>query len=197
MLNVFYLLLVLAVGFISFWRGFRRGFTGSISSVLGFSFGAVASRILTPDLSIYFKGMARFSQDPDFSEFTVNLVCAVVIYIAVFWIFSILGLIFRRIFSIIEMGMFNRLLGAFFSLTIGLLWLSILLNLLLCFSSGSGLLKYEKGNDGNLIASVMAITPALLGCYGAEDFAHFHQLKEAKFISCNFKATDNVIITQG
>lgn len=197
MLNGFYLALVLLVAFVAIAAGFRRGITGQPASLLGFGFGAVAARVLTPDLSDSFKWVEAITPEPEFNEFARNLVCAVVIYFTVFWIFAILSKVLRGALSVFDVGMFNRLLGAFFSLVKNLLWLSIIFNLMLCFKAESRLLRYERSNDGNLVAAVMALTPAILGCYGGEDFAHFHQLKEAKLISCNFKVSENVINIQG
>lgn len=186
MANLTYLAFVLAVALVSITIGFRRGITHQLASLLGFAFGAVAARILAPHFTPAFIWTGHLSLAPEFTIFTANLVCAVVIYIIVYSLFMILNPLLRSAMSVFEVGMFNRILGAFFSLTKNLLWLSIFFNLLLCCSANSGLLRYERANDGNLIAAVMAITPAILGCYGAEDFAHFFQLREAKTISCNF-----------
>lgn len=183
MLNLFYLLIVLLVAFVSIAIGFRRGITQQLSSVLGLAFGAVAARILEPELSPSFLWVQKFTPDPDFNEYAINLVCSCSIYIIVYWLFALISGILRGALSVFEVGMFNRLLGGFFSLLKNLLWLSIFLNILICFKSESGLLRYQRANDGNLVAAVMELTPAILGCYGGEDFAHFHQLKEAKTIS--------------
>ena len=196
MLNGFYLGVVLLVGLFSIAAGFRRGITRQLSSVLGFAFGAVAARVLTPEFSGSFGWVDYVTPAPEFNLYARNLVCAVVIYGVVFFAFLLTSKIITGALSIFEVGMFNRLLGGFFALVKNLLWVSIVFNLLICFSSRSRLLQYEQANDGNLVAAVMAITPALLGCYGGEDFAHFHQLKEAKSISCNFPPSENVILTK-
>ena len=209
MVNIFYIGLILVVAFFAIGSGFRKGLTGQLASLLGFGFGAVGARILTPEYVESFQWTSNISQAPEFADFTANLVCAIVIYTLIYWLFSLLSLILRKAMSIIEVGIFNRIIGAFFSLTKNLLWLSIFFNLLLCLSPSSRLLRYERANDGNLVAAVIAITPAILGCYGGEDFAHFNQLKDAKFISCNYREKDrnnnflnfnpdeNVILTQG
>lgn len=193
MADIFYLALVLIVAFVAVAAGFRQGITRQIASLLGLAFGAVAARILTPEFADSFRWTERVGQAPEFNEFTANLVCGVIIYTVTYAVFFLLGGILKSAVSVFEVGMFNRLLGAFFSLVKNLLWLSILFNLFLCFSPESRLIRYERSNDGNLVAAVMAMTPAILGCYGAEDFAHFHQLKEAKSISCNFMDYKNVI----
>lgn len=178
-----YLILILIVGFLAIFSGFRRGITGQITSLLGFGFGAVTARILTPEFSGSFLWAAERAQAPEFRDFTANLVCGVVIYAGVYLIFSCFSGIVRNAMSVFQKGMINRLAGAFFSLVKNLLWVSIFYNLMLCFSARSGLLQFEKSNDGNPVSAVMWLTPAILGCYGAEDFAHFNQLKEAKSIS--------------
>lgn len=195
--NGFYLGIVLIVAIMAIAIGFRRGITGQLASLLGFAFGAVAARVLTPEMADGFEWVDAFTPAPEFNEFARNIVCASTIYLVVYVIFSIFTNILKGALSIFETGMFNRLIGAFFSLMKNLLWLSIIFNLLLCFNSESGLLRYERANDGNLVASVMELTPVILGSYGGEDFAHFHQLKEAKSISCNFNSRSNVIVTEG
>ena len=193
--NGFYSVLIILVALVSLFRGFKMGISRQVAQCMGFAFGAVAAQVLTPKFTPDFLWAVQFSQAPEFNEFTVNLVCAVVIYAAVFFFFSLFSIIFNKAFSIFEVGIINQMFGALFALVKNLLWVSIVLNLLLCISTKSGLLYYEKSNDGNLVGSVMAITPAILGCYGAEDFALFHQLKEAKYISCNFNSNKNVILT--
>ena len=197
MSTVVYLSLVLGVALMAIIAGFRRGFTGQLASLLGFGFGAVAARVLTPQLASGFNWGGDIAQYPEFANYAANLVCAVVIYTVVFFCFSLFSPVLKSALSVFRVGMFNRILGAFFSLIKNLLWLSIFFNLLLCCRAESDLLKYEKSNDGNLVAAIMALTPGILGCYGAEDFAHFHQLREAKTISCNFNGETNVIIRNG
>lgn len=194
MLNILYLAAVLSVALISIAYGFRRGITGQPASLLGFAFGAVTARVLSPELTSHFLWVKGFTPAPEFNGFAINLVCSISIYIVVFGVFSIFSGILRGALSLFDIGMFNRLLGAFFCLIKNLLWLSFIFNLLICFQPSSELLKYERADDGNLVASVMELSPAILGCFGGKDFAHIHQLKEAKAISCNFNASRNVIL---
>lgn len=206
--TAFYLILVLVVAFVAIVVGFRRGFTMQLSSLLGFAFGSVAARVLTPEFAPSFQWSHSWSPSPEFHEFTSNLVCGVSIYIAVYFLFFLLKPILCAAMSVVNIGMFNRIVGSLFSLLKNLLWLSIFFNLYLCFNPDSGLLRYESSNDGNLIAAVMDMTSAILGCNSAEDFAHYHQLKEAKTISwnsevlpsdicCNFTTEKSVITTKG
>lgn len=192
----FYLIIVLIVAFLAFAIGFRKGFTRQLASLLGFAFGVVAARVLTPALAHSFHWATFWTDEPELQHFASNLICAVVIYMGVYGLFAICSPILKGAMSVFEIGMFNRLAGAFFALVKYLLWLSIIFNLVLCFSADRSLLRYERSDDGNLVAAVMALTPALLGCYGARDLAHFNQLKEAKTISCNFNPCYDVIFVE-
>lgn len=187
MIESLYFLVIIIVAFLSVVTGFRRGLTSQVASLLGVAFGAVAARVLYPEFSQNFQFAARFSQSPEFDEFSINLITCVVIYFVVYWLFAILSVVLGRALAVIEKGIVNRIVGACFTLLKNLIWVSIIYNLLLCFSSSSGLLKFEQSDDGNLVAAVMRLTPAVLGCYGPDDFALFHQLKDAKSISRNFK----------
>lgn len=196
MTDLIYLAVVIIVALGSIISGFRKGITRQTGSLLGLAFGSVAARVLVPEFISSFQWTSAFSPSPEFNDFSANLVCAITIYGIVFLIFYAMSPIFRSLMRVFGMGILNRLTGAFFALVRNLLWLSIFFNLMICFNPRSGLLKYERANDGNLMAAVMEITPVFLGCYGAEDFAHFNQLKEAKTISCNFNSIENVILTQ-
>ena len=194
MIKAAYSLIVILVALCSIIRGFKIGISQQIASLLGFGFGAVAARVLPEEFMTHFHWSAALSQAPEFTDLTINLFCCVSIYTGVFLLFSILSPILRKTLSVFEVGIVNRICGAFFSLVKNLLWVSIAFNILLCIWPSSGLLYYERSNDGNMIAAVMDMTPAIIGCYGAQDFALLHQLKEAKSISCNFKTKPHVII---
>lgn len=192
-----YLLIILIVGGYSLVKGFRNGITGQLATLLGFAFGAVAARVLTPEMQGSFEWVKAVSPAPEFNAGAISLVCGSTIYFVTYCLFSILSGLLRGAMSVFEIGMFNRLLGAFFCGVKNLLWVSIALNFLICFTSPEELLRLERANDGNPVSAVMDMTSAILGCYGADDFSHLQQLREAKKISCNFNGRHNVIMEEG
>lgn len=183
MADILYPWLVLIVAVLGLTFGFRRGFTGQISYLLGCGFGIVCARVFTPRYTSDFESWIKSFYDSPFTELIANLACASCIYLFVFVFFFLTTKILRGALSIIEVGIFNRMLGAFFSLFCWLILLSIILNLTLFCNPESGLLKYEKSDDGNMVSAVMAIAPSFLGCCGADDFAHKVQLQKAATIS--------------
>ena len=192
--NLAYAVLVLVVALWSIFRGFRLGITRQLSSLLGLAFGSVCARVFTSQYCMYADKLVRGIAEPHYVGLVSNLVCAVCIFIIVFLLFNLTKGIFRRIMSVFHVGILNRMIGSFFCLVCNLLWLSIFFNLLICLRPDSGLMLYEKSDDGNMIAAVMAMTPAILGCRGAEDYAHEVQLREASTISRNYNESESVII---
>ena len=192
-MNIVYSILIIIVALWGIFYGFWRGITGQLASLLGFAFGAVSARIFTPIFAVNYESFVAKFCNPHYVSFMANLLCACCIYFVVYWIFCIFSKLLKGAMSVFEIGMLNRIIGAFFSLICSMLWLSIAFNLLLSIYPDSGLMRYEKSDDGNMVAGVMALTPAILGCYGADDFAHINQLREAKTISCNFNSPNNVI----
>ena len=185
--------LVLVVAFIALIRGYSKGITRQIPAFLGFSFGVVCARIFSQSWAYRFESFTERYCDPYYTTYVADLVSAVVIYGLVFLFIWIIMRFISKLFAVIELNLLNRALGAFFNLISYMLWLSIAYNLGLFFNPDSGLMKYQKSDDGNLVSFVMTLTPNILECYSADEFTHKVQLREASYISCNFIDTENVI----
>lgn len=196
MQNTIYLTVILFMAAFSAVIGFRRGFTGQLASLLSLAFGAVGSRILTPRFAPSFEPWVSDVLHEPFVGFSSELFCAVCIYIFIYALFSFFTGILNGAVSVFRVGMFNRLSGSFFCIFKNLLWVSIAYTVILSLNPESGLLKYARQNDGNVISAVMELTPAILGCNGANDLAHLIQMKEAAKISCNFPRKQCVIINR-
>ena len=195
MANGFYLILAIAVALVSIFYGFWKGISGQLAALLGFAFGVVAARVLTPEYHDHFNNISSILVEEPYEELAAHTFCAAAIYIVTFLLFCLFTPILRGALSIFDVGILNRIAGGIFSLTANLLLLSIFYTLLLCINPNCGLLKYEKSDDGNLAAAIMDMTPAFLGCQGADEIAHLVQLQQAATISCNFNPSQNVIIS--
>lgn len=193
MSDLLYHILIIAVAFIALAKGFKSGFTGQISAILGFAFGIVCAHIFSTQGESFFRMILPGVKDCVGSSFIYSLLSAVSIYVIVFYLFKILTKVLRSAMEVFNVGMLDSILGAAFSLVKYLLVLSIFLNLLLCVSPNSGLMKYARADDGNIVEGVVLLAPALLGCFSAEDLSHILQLWEAKKISVNRSATPRVI----
>lgn len=192
--NAFYQLMVIAVGVAGVFLGYRRGLINQISGVLGFAFGTVCCHVFTEQGEEVARALFPSVAGHLGADFIYSLLGSGVVYVGVFVAFSLLTRILRSAMQIFAGGMLNSLLGAAFCLVKYLLALSILFNIIVCFSPRSELMHAAMSDDGNAVELVMGLAPALLGCLSYEDLAHIVQLEDAKKISGNLRESGSVIL---
>lgn len=190
-----YHIIAITVAAIAVIKGFRSGFTGQVSGVLGFAFGTVCAHVFDDQAEGIVRGLLPGLEGHVGAAFIYSVISAAMVYVAVFMVFRIFTRVLRSAMQVFYVGMLDKLLGAAFCLTKYMLVLSIIYNLILCVNPSSKLLKYATAEDGNIVEVVMMLAPGLLGCYSYEDLSHLIQLKEAKKISCNINYAPDVIIT--
>ncbi len=188
-----YHIIVLAVAAFSVIKGFKRGFTGQISGILGFAFGTVCAHVFEADVETVIRAILPGVRHTAGGPFIYSVLSSVIVYGIVYTAFKMFTKVLRSAMQVFYVGMLDSILGAMFSLLKYLLLLSIVYNLLLCINPNSPLLKYSTADDGNIVESVMLLAPGLLGCGSVHDLSHLIQLREAKKISCNITTVPLVI----
>lgn len=188
-----YHLIVIAVAAFAVIKGFRCGFTGQISGILGFAFGSVCAHVFQPEAEACFRAILPGLRNAVASAFIYSLLSSATVYGIVYLLFKIFTKVLRAAMQVFYVGMLDAILGAFFCLFKYMLVLSIVYNLLLCINPSSQLIKYATADDGNVVESVMLLAPGILGCGNVYDLTHLIQLREAKKISCNLSASPLVI----
>lgn len=188
-----YHIIVLAVAAFSVIRGFKRGFTGQISGILGFAFGTVSAHVFEPDVEVALRAILPAVRHSAGAAFIYSVLSSVIVYSIVYMAFKVFTKVLRSAMQVFYVGMLDSILGAMFSLLKYMLLVSIVYNLLLCINPKSPLLKYASADDGNVVESVMLLAPGLLGCGSVHDLSHLIQLREAKKISCNITLVPVVI----
>ncbi len=191
--DLFYHILVISVAAYSVIKGFRNGFTGQVSGVLGLAFGLVCAHIFAEDVADVIRSLFPSIRTRVGSAYTCSVVGAVVVYVAVYMIFKSLTGVFRKIMEVFEVGILDCIFGSVFSLLKYMLGVSIFLNLLVCVNPRSPLMKHVSSDDGNIVGEVMLMAPGMLGCVSCEDLHHHLQLRDAKRISCNIRGSRDVI----
>ena len=189
----FYHILILVVSTVAVISGFRKGFTGQVSGILGLAFGVVCARVFEQPSEEFFRALLPGISNSPFSEFIYSVISAATVYVIVYLVFRIFTAILRSALQIFYVGMLNRIMGSFFCLLKYLMFLSLFYNLILCVHPDSTLLRYARADDGNMVDEVTMLAPALLGCMGVDDLSHLWQLNEAKKISCNINRASDVI----
>lgn len=193
MTDAAYHILAIIVAVTAIVKGFRSGFTGQVSGVLGFAFGTVCAHVFDTESESLVRGLLPGLSGRVGSEFAYSVISAALVYAIVFVAFRLFTRILRSAMQVFYVGMLDKLLGAAFCLLKYMLVLSIVYNLILCVNPTSRLLKYATAEDGNIVEVVMMLAPGLLGCDSYEDLSHLLQLREAKKISCNINSCENVI----
>ena len=178
-----YHILVIAVCALAAIRGWKRGLSGQVPSLLGLAFGVVCAHVGAHwgEQAVAGWDLADPS-DCRFSYMTGN-VARPLVYAVVYWCVSWLTGVVGRLLRPFGVGLLNSLAGVAFCVLDWLIWVSVALNLLLGFSPGCGLERCGDNGDGNIVSEVMLLSPSLLGCDDVEDLWHECRLRDARKIS--------------
>ena len=191
-----YHLIVIMVAAYAVIKGFRQGFTGQISGILGFAFGTVCAHVFEPEVEVFYRMILPGVRRAPGGAFIYSVLSAVTVYWAVYIAFKTFTKVLKSAMQVFYVGMLDSILGALFSLLKYMLVLSIVYNLVLCVNPRSPLLKYSNADDGNVVEAVVLLAPGILGCGSVNDLSHLLQLYEAKKISRNLTPVP-LVITEG
>lgn len=186
-------IVVCAVALVAAVRGWNRGFTGQVCSVLGFAFGSVCAHVFADAVAADF--LLDFTSGSSVSSrFVTGFLSAAAVYVAVYGFCTVMTGVIRKAMQVFDAGIIDSLFGALFGIFNGMLWLSFILNLLLCLSPEGPLLKFCASGDANAPESVLMLAPAVIGSPDAEDLHHAVQLRDARKISENTRMAAGVVI---
>lgn len=197
MSDAIYNITVLVVAALAVVKGFRRGFTGQVSGILGLAFGAVCAHVFEDSAEEAVRSLLPGIRHVAGSAFIYSVLGTGCVYLAVYFAFRALTGVLRSAMQVFCVGMLDSLLGAAFCLVKYLVILSLAFNLILCVDPQSRLLRYADADDGNIVQCVLLLAPGVLGCRSVEDLSHILQLREAKKISHNITPRGDVITMPG
>lgn len=164
-------------------RGWRRGLTGLVTSVLGLAFGVVCAHIFCDAAAEMVEGLLPKGLSGRSGYYLASNLAAGAIYFIVYWLFRTITKIIRDALGEGSTALLNSLLGALFCVANYLLMLSVAYNIGVGLNPEGRLMRYGKADDGNIIEAVMWIAPAALGSESFGEFAHEEQLRKARTIS--------------
>ncbi len=179
-----YHIIVIAVAAYAVIKGFKSGFTGQISGILGFAFGTVCAHVFESEAESILRSLLPGIRNSVGSAFIYSVLASVAVYCIVYTIIKFFTRVLRKAMQVFYVGMLDAIMGAVFCLFKYMLVVSIAYNLILCINPSSSLLKYASADDGNVVEAVVLLAPGLLGCGSVEDLAHLLQIRDAKSISC-------------
>jgi len=111
-------------------RGVFRGLLKEMSSLVGVLGGFYAAYSYYGEVGKYLK---KWITDPNY----INIISFFLVFISVFIIISVLGIIIKYILKIVFLGWVDRIFGAVFGILKGILIGSVLLIVITAFHSGS------------------------------------------------------------
>lgn len=193
MSDAIYHIIVIAVAALAVIKGFRSGFTGQVSGILGFAFGTVCAHVFDEQAEGFVRMLLPGIQGRLGAAFIYSVISAVLVYVVVYMLFKMFTKVLRSAMQVFYVGMLDSLMGSVFCLVKYMLVVSIVYNLILCVNPSSPLMRYANADDGNVVECVILLAPGLLGCGSVEDLSHLIQLREAKKISCNINRAADVI----
>jgi len=119
-------------------RGIFRGLLKEMSSLVGVLGGYYAAYTYYDEVGKYLK---KWITDPNY----INILSFFLVFICVFLIISILGIIIKYILKIVFLGWVDRVFGAVFGILKGIIIGSVLLIVFTAFHSGSAnIIKTSK-----------------------------------------------------
>lgn len=183
MTDALYHILAIAVAAIGVIRGYRRGLTGCVTSVLGLAFGVVCAHIFCEGAASGLETLLPSGMAERGGYYLTSNLGAGLVYFGVYFLFRSVTGIIRRALDNGQSGLLNSLLGTFFCVTNYLLMLSIFYNVAIGLDPDAPLMRYGRSDDGNIIEAVVWIAPAMLGSEPFAEFAHQEQLRKARGIS--------------
>lgn len=188
-----YHIIALVVTVVALFKGFKSGFTGQISGILGFAFGTVCCHVFGDEAENLLRSIIPGISTMPGNTFIYSVMGVALVYCIVFLVFRMLTGVLRSAMQVFGLGLLDRLFGSVFCMVKYLLMLSIVYNLIVCVNPRSPLMKYANADDGNVVECVMLLAPELLGCYSFSDLSHILQLRDARRISCNYSLKECVI----
>ena len=183
MTDALFHIIAIGVAILGVVRGYRRGLTGMVTSVLGLAFGVVCAHIFWDAAAEVVNGVLPASLTSRSGYYLTSNLGAGLVYFLIYFIFRTITKVIRQALDSGQSGLLNSLLGAFFCLMNYLLMLSVAYNVGVGINPAGQLMRYGRADDGNVIEAVMWIAPAALGSESFGDFAHEEQLRQARKIS--------------
>lgn len=148
--------IILAIGLV---RGFMKGFIIEIASLLALLLGLYGAYKFSDFVAVYLEN--QFSWRYEHLKLISFLLTFILIAIAV----NLLGKALTKMAEMVALGIFNKLLGAFFG---GLKWmliLSVLINLVELFMGQTAFDKPRIVQESRLFEVVKRVAPAIYGVW--------------------------------
>ncbi len=148
--------IILAIGLV---RGFMKGFIIEVASLLALLLGLYGAYEFSDFVAIYLENQFSWSYEH------LKLISFLLTFILIAVAINLLGKALTKMAELVALGIFNKLLGAFFG---GLKWmliLSVLINLVELFMGQTAFDKPRIVQESRLFEVVKRVAPAIYGVW--------------------------------
>lgn len=170
-------IIVVFVGAIIY--GLYKGVIAQLGSLGGILLGVLACRFFGADLARAIGGiLPDMSSDASTTAYIDTIVANVIIFLVVYVLSIVLSRFLRKITHALCLGVFDRIVGAVFSMFKWFLVFSIVLNIWLVFDADAGFEKKSKLGGGVAIRAIVQLAPSAFGV--ADDVIQKHTKQNNK-----------------
>lgn len=164
-------------------RGFRKGFRRQIPQLFGLLFGAVCAHIFREPFQFQLMKTFPLALGRPETEFVYSTLACGIVFLAAFVVFTFCLSVFAKVFRRRESTVVDSMGGAFVTLLIYSMFLSLLFNFMICVKPRSELSASMTHSDANILSEVLMVAPLMMGSQSPEELAHRLQLDDARRIS--------------
>ena len=107
-MNIIDIIIIVILAY-AFLKGFFNGFINEVSSFVGFLIAAIVSYNFSEPLSNLLIDFVEIDKK------ILNIVCLIILFILIALVFKIFGKGLTKLIKFISLGVFNKLVGGFFS----------------------------------------------------------------------------------
>lgn len=156
------IILIVTVGALVY--GFWRGFIVQLGAVAGLIVGVLACRLFGDSLAVWIGDVLPSLSDNVGTAMLINRTIAyVILFIVCYCSVRLLASLVKTITSALFLGVFDRILGALFSLLQWMIVLSLVVNFICLISPNSTFIAESTLANGHAIGAVRDLAPAILG----------------------------------
>ena len=157
-------IIIIIIAGASLIYGFWKGFAVQMGAIAGVIVGILACQFFGDDVALWVGSiLPSFSDDGVTAAFINKTIAYIILFILCYCTVRILASFVKSISKIILAGIFDRILGALFSMFQWMIALSLFLNLVKLISPESSLITASTLANGHAINAILDLGPAVLG----------------------------------
>ena len=157
-------IIILVITLASLVCGFWRGFVVQAGAIAGVVVGILACQLFGDSVAVWIGDvLPTLSDDPVTAAFINKTIAYIILFLLCYGVVRLLASLIKSLSSVVLFGIFDRILGALFTLFQSMLVLSMILSLIKLISSESTIITGSTLANGHAIQAILDLGPSVLG----------------------------------